>query len=157
METIKAGTKVEYRPAWGSQPPKVATIKRIEKCSRIGEKYGNEVKEISWNNKDYGVYELDDGHWCYGYQIDKIVKKHKVILEHTKQREPLEKGWNLVNLKMVLSDDELEYLKHCMSKFSDCDTLALHEFTHGILCSKYHKHKIWKTFESGDINITIVN
>ena len=163
METIKIGTKVIYRPAWGTEPPKAAVVEYIEKCANKREKCGDEVDEISWEDKDYGVYTLDDGHWCYGYQIDNIVKtdktnkRHKVVLEHQTDRQPLEKGWNLVTLELLLSDDELEILKHCMETFKDSGTLALHRFTHCNTCTKYHKYRIWNTLKEGNINITIIN
>lgn len=66
---IKIGSKVSYKGAWGTQPEKMVTIEGIEHCKREGDKYGTSVKEIPWVMKDYGVYNLSDGHWCYGYQI----------------------------------------------------------------------------------------
>ena len=72
---IKIGSKVSYKGAWGSQPEKEVTIIGIEKCAREGMKEGKPVGSISWESKDYGVYDLSDGHWCYGYQIVKLIKE----------------------------------------------------------------------------------
>jgi hypothetical protein len=75
MEKITIGTKVIYRPAWGREPQKTAIVEGIEHCQRKGDKYGDSVSEISWRDKDYGVYILNDGHWAYGHQIDAIASE----------------------------------------------------------------------------------
>jgi len=66
---IKVGSKVVYKGAWGSEPEKEVEVTRIEKCEEEGDKYGTQVDEILWSEKDYGVFDISDGHWCYGYQI----------------------------------------------------------------------------------------
>ena len=66
---IKVGSKVVYKGAWGSEPEKEVEVTRIEKCKDEGDKYGTQVDEILWDEKDYGVFDVSDGHWCYGYQI----------------------------------------------------------------------------------------
>ena len=66
---IKVGSKVIYKGAWGSDPEKEVEVLRIEKCENEGDKYGTQVDDILWSEKDYGVYDVSDGHWCYGYQI----------------------------------------------------------------------------------------
>ena len=158
METIKIGTEVIYRPAWGKEQPTKAKIVRIEKCSRIGDKYGRKVEEISWSDKDYGCFALDNRHWCYGYQIDKIVKRHKVKLIHKAQRWPLEKrGCEPISLTIYLSDEELDTLFDCMDEFNDDGTMALYRFTHSKECSKHHRYLIWNTFEAGDIRILVID
>ena len=73
-DTIKIGTKVIWRNSWGKDAPREAVVRKIEKCVDKGSKYGKRVDAISWDDKDYGVYDLDNGHWCYGYQIDSIVE-----------------------------------------------------------------------------------
>ena len=73
MDYIKIGTEVIYRPAWATETPKTAKITCIEKCKREGDKYGKNVEQIAWISKNYGVYDLDDGHWCYGYQIVSLI------------------------------------------------------------------------------------
>ena len=71
---IKIGTKVSYKGAWGTKPEKEAIVKAMQICEKEGEKYGDDTDEIPWYEKNYGVYDLSDGHWCYGYQIVSIIK-----------------------------------------------------------------------------------
>ena len=66
---IEIGSKVIYKGSWGTDPEKEVDIVDIEKCENEGEKYGTPVDEILWEEKNYGVFGLSDGHWCYGYQI----------------------------------------------------------------------------------------
>lgn len=81
------------------------------------------------------------------------MKRHKVILQHTTQR--YEYTGNLVSLTIYLNDEEFENLKERMNYHRG--TLALFFFTHGPYCTKHHKYLIWNTFESGEINIKIIN
>jgi hypothetical protein len=69
---IKIGSKVSYKGAWGTKPEKKVTIKAIDKCVEEGMKEGEPVDKIDWSEKDYGIYTLSDGHWCYGYQIIRL-------------------------------------------------------------------------------------
>ena len=66
---IEIGSKVVYKGAWGSDPEKEVEVVAIEKCENEGDKYGKRVSQIPWGEKDYGVFDVSDGHWCYGYQI----------------------------------------------------------------------------------------
>jgi hypothetical protein len=66
---IKVGSKVVYKGAWGSDPEKEVEVVAIEKCENEGDKYGKRVSQIPWGEKNYGVFDVSDGHWCYGYQI----------------------------------------------------------------------------------------
>ena len=61
---IKIGTKVSTQ--WGD-----AKITDIELCQN-GEKYGIPQKEIFSEDKDRCTFDLDNGHWAYGYQIQTI-------------------------------------------------------------------------------------
>jgi hypothetical protein len=72
---IKVGSKVSYKGAWGTLPEKEVTVKSIEKCVSKRMKHGKVVDEIDYVKKDYGVYDLSDGHWCYGEQIVELVKE----------------------------------------------------------------------------------
>jgi hypothetical protein len=74
-KTIKIGSKVSYKGAWGTQPEKEVTIEGIEQCEEKDQKEGYPVEEINWSEKDYGVYDLSDGHWCYGYQIVSLIEE----------------------------------------------------------------------------------
>lgn len=68
---MKVGDTIAYR----SREGKVLTAKveRIELCP-AGEKYGEPMDEV--NNKQLSrcTLDLDNGHWCYGDQIIRIVK-----------------------------------------------------------------------------------
>ena len=70
---IEIGSKVIYRGAWGTEPEKEVTIEGMQLCEEEGDKYGIDTDEIPWEQKNYGVYDLSDGHWCYGYQIVELV------------------------------------------------------------------------------------
>ena len=73
-EKIKIGTKVSYRGGWGRNFPTEAVVNSIEFCPNGG-KYGTHIEEIPFEKKDDCVFDLSDHHWCYGYQIDSIVKE----------------------------------------------------------------------------------
>ena len=47
-------------------------ITKIELCEKVGDKYGIEVKEIYTNLVDRCVFDLNNGHFAYGDQIDFI-------------------------------------------------------------------------------------
>lgn len=46
-------------------------VEEIQIC-REGEKYGRSVKAADVS-KHHGVIDLDNGHWCYFYQVIKIL------------------------------------------------------------------------------------
>ena len=59
---IEPGTKVDTR--WGE-----AKITDIELCQN-GEKYGIPQKKIFVEDKNRCTFDLDNGHWAYGDQIE---------------------------------------------------------------------------------------
>jgi hypothetical protein len=59
---IKIGTKVDSR--FGE-----AKVTSIDLCENAGEKEGIHVEKILVDLKDRCIFDLDNGHWCYGYQI----------------------------------------------------------------------------------------
>ena len=61
---IKIGTKVDSR--FGE-----AKITGIELC-KAGEKYGIGMDKIFVEDKDRCTFDMDNGHWAYGYQINPI-------------------------------------------------------------------------------------
>ena len=73
MQTIKNGSKVIYRGSWGQAAPKETTIEGIELCEQEGDKYGKPVDEVSMTDVKRCCFDLADGHWCYGYQIVKVI------------------------------------------------------------------------------------
>ena len=70
MKTIKVGDKITYRGGWGNNEPKEATVENIEYCCEEHTKYGVCVNEVEEEDVRKSVFDLDDGHWCYGYQIE---------------------------------------------------------------------------------------
>ena len=58
---IMIGTKVDTR--WGE-----AKVTGIE-LTQNGEKYGIDMKQVFVEDKDICVFDMDNGHWSYGYQI----------------------------------------------------------------------------------------
>ena len=59
---IEIGTKVDSR--FGE-----AKVTGIELCKSHSEKYGIDVPKVFVEDKDRCVFDLDNGHWAYGYQI----------------------------------------------------------------------------------------
>ena len=59
---IKIGTKVNSR--FGE-----AKVKGIELCATAGDKYGIDMDKVYVDDKDRCVFDLDNGHWQYGYQV----------------------------------------------------------------------------------------
>lgn len=72
IEVIKNGMKVVYRGSWGNDAPKETTIVGIELC-KDGEKYGEIVEEVPADAINKCVFDLADGHWAYGWQIEKVL------------------------------------------------------------------------------------
>ena len=66
--TYKIGDRVRYRGGWGSETVSTTVIEHIELCED-GEKYGESVPEIDDARKNNCVFDLSNGHWCYGWQI----------------------------------------------------------------------------------------
>jgi len=66
---IRVGDKVMWRDRWGQGYPRPATIEAIEVCT-VDDKSGIDVEEVREELKDVCVFDLDNGHWAYGHQID---------------------------------------------------------------------------------------
>jgi hypothetical protein len=60
---VKIGTKVDSR--FGE-----AKVTGINLCEKEGEKYGIQLDRIWVDLKDRCIFDLDNGHWCYGYQLN---------------------------------------------------------------------------------------
>ena len=60
---IQIGTKVSTR--FGE-----AKVTGIELCKNHSEKYGIDVDKIFVEDKDRCVFDMDNGHWSYGYQVE---------------------------------------------------------------------------------------
>ena len=62
--------KVLWRGAFGQDAPKIAKVTAIERDCVA--KSGTPVAAIPWaevHNRSV-IVDLDNGHWCYGNQID---------------------------------------------------------------------------------------
>ena len=60
---IKIGTRVVTRHG-------EAKVTGIELCENHSEKYGIDVDKIFVADKDRCVFDMDNGHWSYGYQVE---------------------------------------------------------------------------------------
>lgn len=74
FNSIKVGTKIIYRPSWGTGALTKVKVRNIELCKNEGDKYGERVSEVSVNDVNRSIFDLDDGHWCYGYQVEEITQ-----------------------------------------------------------------------------------
>lgn len=72
ISNVKIGTKVKYRGSWGKGVDATASVVGIEVCKN-GEKYGYAVVSTPIENVETCTFVLDDGHWCYGWQITEIL------------------------------------------------------------------------------------
>ena len=59
---IKIGTKVTTR--FGEEK-----VTGIELCESMNDKYGIGVDKIYAADKDRCVFDMDNGHWAYGWQV----------------------------------------------------------------------------------------
>lgn len=73
IEKIKVGSKVIYRGCFGHFGPKEAVVSSILKSDNKRDKNGVNVDSIDFIDREYGVFMLSDGYWCYGEQIDSVV------------------------------------------------------------------------------------
>lgn len=69
---IRKGSQVIYRGGWGRDPQKIAQVIAIEQTNAPNEKYGDEVASVHLD--DHYVLTLNNGHWCYSYQVDGLVQ-----------------------------------------------------------------------------------
>jgi len=71
---LKIGDEVIWRGRWGKEAPEQVKITSIEVCN--GSKYGMGLSEVEWsdiklNPRNY-VFDLNNEHWAYGYQLTEI-------------------------------------------------------------------------------------
>jgi len=60
---IKKGTKVLTK--FGE-----AKVTAIDLCQKEGDKEGIRVDKIWIDLKDRCIFDMDNGHWAYGYQVE---------------------------------------------------------------------------------------
>ena len=70
--TITIGSQVLYRGSWGRDAQTVAEVIAIEQTQGPNDKYGDEVDAVTLD--DHYVLTLNNGHWCYSYQVDGLVQ-----------------------------------------------------------------------------------
>lgn len=71
-ENLKVGNVVLCRGGWGREAPQPVTITHLELCAEEGDKWGVPVTELPWSEKGRAVMNLNNGHWCYGSQIEPL-------------------------------------------------------------------------------------
>ena len=69
---IRKGSQVLYRGSWGRDAQTIAEVIAIEQTQGPNEKSGDEVDAVSLD--DHYVLTLNNGHWCYSYQVDGLVQ-----------------------------------------------------------------------------------
>ena len=74
---LKIGDKVIWRNGWGASAPVEAEIESIENYC-VG-KYGTSVTEVDWSEciDRSVIVMLTNGHWAYGFQLERIIKRPK--------------------------------------------------------------------------------
>ena len=53
--------------------PTIVEVKYIQRSEYKRDKYGVEVDSVPFSEREYCVFSLNNGHWCYGEQIVEIV------------------------------------------------------------------------------------
>jgi hypothetical protein len=74
-QILKEGTKVMWKGCFGMFEAKPVTITHIERSEYKRCKYGKPVDEIPFADREYGIFYLNNEHWCYGEQIVSIVNE----------------------------------------------------------------------------------
>jgi hypothetical protein len=70
IEYIKIGDEVTYKPKT-DEPATTAKVTHIEKLKKRGENTGVPVRKIAVPLLELAIMDLDNGRWCYGYQVIK--------------------------------------------------------------------------------------
>jgi hypothetical protein len=72
MNPLKVGDTVLWRGGWGRNGPLRVKVISLERCEP-GAKHGDDVTEMPWADvPSWGVADLDNGHWAYGYQLSPL-------------------------------------------------------------------------------------
>jgi len=71
--TLSIGDEVLWRGEWGARKPKRAKIRALESTLGYGTKHGRHVSQVEWPDmKAHVLVTLDNGHWAYGFQLEKV-------------------------------------------------------------------------------------
>lgn len=69
---VKVGMKVKYHGSFGYGPAEVVRILQMEYCPD-GDKYGEEITEIPFDQLHLCTLILSNKHWAYGNQVEEII------------------------------------------------------------------------------------
>lgn len=72
MKLFSKGDQVWWRGSWGNDSWERAKIVGIELVNAGQKQEGIAVDKIPVEVKDNCVFDLDNGHWAYGYQIKEV-------------------------------------------------------------------------------------
>jgi hypothetical protein len=77
-DKLRIGDLVLWSGSWGRDVSEPACIEAMELCQE-GQKYGEEIEEIDWNSVKSRtlIVSLDNGHWAYGTQIERLYELRK--------------------------------------------------------------------------------
>lgn len=76
MKLISKGDQVWWRGSWGNDSWQQAKVVGIELVNKGQKENGIAIEHIPVEVKDHCVFDLDNGHWAYGYQIKEITNDH---------------------------------------------------------------------------------
>jgi len=79
-DTLRIGDTLMWRGSFGMEPARPAKVIGIT-ISYHGDKYGESVEEIEWDNALYNravILTLDNNSWCYGDQIARVAAETDV-------------------------------------------------------------------------------
>ena len=76
MKLISKGDQVWWRGSWGIDAWQKAKVVGIELVNEGQKENGVAIEQIPVEVKDNCVFDLDNGHWAYGYQIREITNDH---------------------------------------------------------------------------------
>ena len=72
MKLFSKGDQVWWRGSWGNDSWVKAKIVGIELVNAGQKENGIAIESIPVEVKDHCVFDLDNGHWAYGYQIKEV-------------------------------------------------------------------------------------
>ena len=72
---IKIGSLIGWSGAWNSRPISLARVEKICHIDSPMTLDGKELDSVEYRDKENCTFTLDNGHWCYGYQIHYVVKE----------------------------------------------------------------------------------
>ena len=71
MDKLKVGDEVIWRGSWGKDLPKVVKVT----CIEVNDINVSSIEWVNSGNRSV-VVDLDNGHWSYGFQIQKKIENN---------------------------------------------------------------------------------